>query len=240
MNKKLNWAPVTTSLPGNSNETEFPFRKTEENLVKNAVYTQCYETEEDGSRKLGSQTYFDIKFLKDSEKVLDSKYFPYHGLDKKSNSGHQIKYNKPFALIQISSKDGAITNAWERLAAEAEKTDYSKFACYFLAGNLNRPEFVDKWEDDKNVKAWSQDLEKLNNGYVSFHLKYSKGSFQRSSGKNEPLSSPDNLTVGEEADSKVKAEAEPEVEPEAEPEAEPKAENESQPEPESEDKESEE
>ena len=41
------------------------------------------------------------------------------------------------------------------------------FVCQFLAGNLNRPEFVDQWGTGKNVKAWSQDLEKLNNGYVS-------------------------------------------------------------------------
>ena len=178
LNKKLDWSPSNYKL-----HTELE-ENSQLNFLKHAVYTHCYETLEDGHRKISADkndekySLFDIKFLENSEMNLNPNFFPYHGNDKKSDN--KIRWNKPFTLVQISEKAVANgeTTAWKKIANDVTEPDFSRFACYFDANNLDAPVFADKWEEDGsgNTKVWSQGLEKLNMGYVSFHLKYAKDS----------------------------------------------------------------
>lgn len=165
MNKVIDWKPINYKK---SDDIDTSFEK-------NAVYVKCYEVSVAGKKIEDSK--FQIDYLGDAkDQKLMPEYFPYTGLDKHdklAKDTEYLQYNKPFVLVQISSKEGS-TSAWDVIPQDKSAVAPSYFNCYWQATNINTPAPVLEWDkpDNAEIKAWSMEMEKMSLGITKFSIKY--------------------------------------------------------------------
>jgi len=157
LNNKLDWRPKNAKLRRTFNGDDLTF-------VKDAVYIKCYETNPDGS--IVKDSKFEIKPVSGSEAYLGPNYFPYHGRDK-SELG--MRWNKPFVLMQFSNDE-----AWDSVDEEGNHIGKFDFSCYYDGDNVDSPAKVDQYEETPALKGFSEEMMKMNIGYVKFTLAYPK------------------------------------------------------------------
>jgi len=158
LNNKLDWRPKNAKLRSTFDGDDLTF-------VKDAVFIKCYQTKPDGS--IVEDSKFEIKPVSGSEAYLGPNFFPYHGRDKSETLA--MRWNKPFVLMQFSNDE-----AWDSVDEEGNHIGKFDFSCYYDGDNVDSPAKVHQYEKVPALKGFSEEMMKMNIGYVKFTLAYPK------------------------------------------------------------------
>jgi len=181
LNKVINWHPLNKALWDDQVSKDFT-NSQDFKFIKNAVYFDCYESDISGAHieekntkdsenagktptKESIKSNFNVDLV-GIEKMILPKYFPYLGLDMRSET-NKIPYLKPFVIAQVKS-----TSNNETLIKEHWGSSTHYFRCNIDADNIQSPRVGLAFENNPEDKGWSNDLSKLVLGYVQFGIKY--------------------------------------------------------------------
>jgi len=218
INKKIGWKPITKNAnflgPNKTDEDHDGKKYRNSNFVANSVFAHCFDIntkENDG--KVSSDPSFVIKPVEGSPDNIGPEFFPYDGRDEKRQDGGLFsrgkktveatskKFSNPFILVQVEpvkTEEGG--DPWVPKPNDKKKIEGFKFACYFKADNVEHPAYVEQYENDKKMRHWSEEMKKMNVGYLDFTFSFTpnhsiKGS-ENANGRSASSSSSDKKGQG--------------------------------------------